>query len=55
VYVGTGLKTASLRISDSLPGSAPTVALSGTGTPGAWLSTNVQGLKFGSVPVGTPA
>jgi VCBS repeat protein/FG-GAP repeat protein len=51
--LGTGLKTASLRVSDSLPGSAPTVALSGTGTPGPWLSTSVQGLKFGSVPVGT--
>ncbi len=51
--LGTGLKTASLRISDSLPGSAPTVALSGTGTPGPWLSTSVQGLRFGSVPVGT--
>jgi hypothetical protein len=51
--LGTGLKTASLRVSDSLPGSAPTVGLSGTGTPGPWLSTSVQGLKFGSVPVGT--
>jgi hypothetical protein len=51
--LGTGPKTASLRISDSLPGSAPTVALSGTGTPGPWLSTSVQRLGFGSVPVGT--
>jgi len=51
--LGTGLKTASLRITDSLPGSAPTVALSGTATPGPWLSPSVQTLKFGSVPVGT--
>jgi hypothetical protein len=51
--LGTGAKTAALRFRDSAVDSPQTVALSGTGTPGAWLERSVQGLKFGRIPVDT--
>jgi hypothetical protein len=50
---GVGPKSASLSFSHDGPGSPQSVALSGTGTPGPWLTPSVQGLKFGQVPVGT--
>ena len=51
--LGTGAKTAALRISDSAVDSPQSVQLSGTGTPGPWLEPSVQALKFGRAAVGT--
>jgi len=51
--LGTGAKTAALRFSDSAVDSPQTVALSGTGTPGAWLEQSALALKYGHVRVGT--
>jgi hypothetical protein len=50
---GVGPKSASLSFSHDGPGSPQPVVLSGIGTPGPWLTTSVQGLEFGHVPVGT--
>jgi hypothetical protein len=53
--LGTGVKTARLRFTDSAADSPQSVALSGTGTPGPWLERSVQALKFGRIAVGTTA
>ncbi len=50
---GVGPKSARLRLTDDAVTSPQTVELSGTGTPGPWLTTSPSGLKFGRVPVGT--
>ena len=49
---GKGFKAATLEIADDAPGSPRTVALSGTGTPGPWLTASAPQLKFGHVPIG---
>jgi hypothetical protein len=51
--LGAGAKTASLQFSDSAIDSPQAMALSGTGTPGAWLEPSPAALKFGHVRVGT--
>jgi hypothetical protein len=50
---GVGPKSATLEFSDDAPGSPRRVALSGTGTPGPWLTASAAALKFGHVQVGT--
>jgi hypothetical protein len=50
---GVGPKSASLVFSHDGPGSPQAVALSGTGTPGAWLERSVQALEFGRTAVGS--
>ena len=49
---GTGLKSATLEISDDALGSPRKIPLSGTGTPGPWLTASAPNLKFGQVQVG---
>ena len=51
--LGAGAKTASLQFSDSAIDSPQAVALSGTGTPGAWLEPSAGALKFGHMRAGT--
>jgi hypothetical protein len=51
--LGAGPKTASLQFSDSAIDSPQAMALSGTGTPRAWLEPSTGALKFGRVRVGT--
>ena len=50
---GTGPKSAAIEFTDDAPGSPRRVALSGTGTPGPWLTTSPGALKFGYVSLGT--
>jgi hypothetical protein len=50
---GVGSKSAILEFTDDALGSPHRTTLTGTGTPGPWLTQSPQGLKFGRVPVGT--
>jgi hypothetical protein len=50
---GVGSKSAMLEFTDDALGSPHRVTLSGTGTPGPWLTPSVGALKFGQAPVGT--
>jgi hypothetical protein len=50
---GVGSKSAALEFTDDALGSPHRVQLSGTGTPGPWLTPSVGVLKFGQAPVGT--
>jgi hypothetical protein len=50
---GVGPKTARLQFTDDAVTSPQRVQLSGTGTPGPWLTPSVQRLEFGQVPLGT--
>jgi hypothetical protein len=50
---GVGPKTARLEFTDDAVTSPQRVQLSGTGTPGPWLTPSVGVLKFGQVHVGT--
>jgi hypothetical protein len=50
---GVGPKAARLVFSDDAVTSPQRVQLSGTGTPGPWLTRSAQALKFGHVSVGT--
>jgi FG-GAP-like repeat/Cep192 domain 4 len=50
---GVGPKTARLVFTDDAVTSPQRIQLSGTGTPGPWLTPSVGVLKFGQAPVGT--
>jgi hypothetical protein len=50
---GTGPKSAAIELTYDAPGSPRSVALSGTGTPGPWLTLSAARLKFGYVSLGT--
>jgi len=51
--VATGALTAAIAITDNVPGSPQTIALSGTGTSGAAVTLSAHNLSFGSEPIGT--